>query len=51
MSDNRVNISSTILRAIKMFGGVQVVSNICSVVLNKLVAVWIGNFKINGSYF
>ena len=25
-----------------MFGGVQVVSNICSVVLNKLVAVWIG---------
>lgn len=42
MSDNRVNISSTILRAIKMFGGVQVVSNICSVVLNKLVAVWIG---------
>lgn len=30
------------MRAIKLFGGVQAVSNLCSVVLNKLVAVWIG---------
>lgn len=42
MSDSKVNISGTILRAIKLFGGVQVVSNLCSVALNKLVAVWIG---------
>lgn len=26
----------------KLFGGVQVVSNLCSIVLNKLVAMWIG---------
>ncbi len=42
MSDGKVNISRTVLRAIKLFGGVQVVSNLCSVALNKLVAVWIG---------
>ena len=36
------NISATIFQAIKLFGGVQVVSNLCSVVLNKLVAIWIG---------
>ncbi len=42
MSGRRVNISSAILRAIKVFGGVQMASNICSIALNKLVALWIG---------
>lgn len=42
MNGGHVNISQTIVRAVKTFGGVQVASNICSVILNKLVAVWIG---------
>lgn len=42
MSAEKVNVSRTVLKAMKVFGGVQVVSNLCSVVLNKLVAIWIG---------
>ena len=38
----KVNISKTILKSIKVLGSVQMASNICSVILNKLVALWIG---------
>lgn len=41
MSEKK-QISKSIFRAMKLFGGVQVVSNLCSIVLNKLVAMWIG---------
>lgn len=42
MSGRHVDIAHTVFRSIKLFGGVQVVSNLCSVALNKAVAVWIG---------
>lgn len=36
------SLSSGILKAMSLFGGVQVVSILCSIVRAKLVAVWIG---------
>lgn len=42
MSDDSTNISRTIFRAAKWLGGAQVMSNLCSIILNKLVALWIG---------
>lgn len=37
-----VNISKGILRAMSLFGGVQVLNIICSVIRTKLIALWIG---------
>ena len=34
--------TSRVLKALSVFGGVQVISILCSVARNKLTAVWIG---------
>jgi putative phospholipid-translocating ATPase len=41
-NENRINISQTIIKAMSLFGGVQVVSIICSIIRTKLIAIWIG---------
>lgn len=39
---NKGNLSAMVLKAMSIFGGVQVITIICSIVRTKLVAVWIG---------
>ena len=39
---NKGNLSATVLKAMSIFGGVQVITIICSIVRTKLVAIWIG---------
>ena len=36
------SLSKTVLKAMSIFGGVQVITIICSIVRTKLVAIWIG---------
>ncbi len=40
--ENRNRLSAGILKAMSVFGGVQVITILCSVVRTKLVALWIG---------
>ena len=42
MANDRNGISKGVLRAMSMFGGVQALSIICSIIRTKLVAIWIG---------
>ncbi len=35
-------LSATVLKAMSVFGGVQIISILCSIVRTKLVAIWIG---------
>lgn len=42
MANDKNAISKGVLRAMSMFGGVQVLSIICSIIRTKLVAIWIG---------
>jgi len=42
MSNNGSSISRMAMRAMGLFGGVQVVGILCSIVRTKLVAMWIG---------
>ena len=39
---NTGNLSATVLKAMSIFGGVQVITIICSIIRTKLVAIWIG---------
>lgn len=39
---NKSNLSKTVLKAMSIFGGVQVITIICSIIRTKLVAIWIG---------
>ena len=39
---NKGNLSATVLKAMSIFGGVQVITIICSIIRTKLVAIWIG---------
>ena len=40
--NKRTNISRTIVKAMGIFGGAQVISILCAIIRTKLVAVWIG---------
>lgn len=40
--ENRNSLSAGILKAMSIFGGVQVITILCSIVRTKLVALWIG---------
>ena len=42
MSDQRGNISRMAMKAMGLFGGVQLMGIVCSIVRTKLVAMWIG---------
>lgn len=42
MKERTSNISRTIVKAMGIFGGAQVISILCSIIRTKLVAVWIG---------
>lgn len=42
MKHGRSNISLAIVKAMSLFGGVQVLNILCAIVRTKLVAVWIG---------
>ena len=43
MATGRSNISQRIMKAMGLFGGVQAVGVICSIVRTKLVALWMGD--------
>jgi PST family polysaccharide transporter len=36
------NITNGVLKALGIFGGVQMITIICSILRTKLIAVWIG---------
>ncbi len=40
------NLTSSILKALGIFGGVQVVNILCSIVRTKLIAIWIGSVGV-----
>ncbi|MBQ9556955.1 MAG: oligosaccharide flippase family protein [Muribaculaceae bacterium] len=42
MADKRGNISRMAMKAMGLFGGVQVIGIVCSIIRTKLVALWIG---------
>ena len=42
MADKRGNISRMAMKAMGLFGGVQVMGILCSIIRTKLVALWIG---------
>ena len=42
MADKRGNISRMAMKAMGIFGGVQVIGILCSIIRTKLVALWIG---------
>lgn len=42
----RDGLSRVILKAMGIFGGVQVLTIICSIIRTKLVALWIGPFGV-----
>ena len=40
------NLSSRVLKAMSVFGGVQVITILCSIVRTKLVALWLGSVGV-----
>ncbi len=42
MADKRGNISRMAMKAMGLFGGVQIIGILCSIIRTKLVALWIG---------
>ena len=41
-NDNSSNLSRTIVKAMGIFGSIQVFNILCSIVRTKLIALWIG---------
>ena len=44
--ESKQKIYRTIVKATGLFGGVQVIGILCSIVRNKLVAVWMGTLGV-----